>query len=276
MPDYGAAISTQGIPVDQASDDQKVLDTRWKTLNIFTEFTYSNTVILNINNPGGSLASNTNYFTIFAHNLGYLPAFDYVINSFTVSDNSQAGINQFNVYAGANNIYLVPTINTVLNANIILTINMTVRVYTLSITTEFQGSSVQGQAISNSKQSEYGVDFIKPGLASPNIINDTIDEYSFSTKLRPLNILQHGTTFSKVVIHIPYNYPKYPFYLFCEYSPSGQTYNHKCTIPEPIVGDLGFQGGRGIITSTMVSISGLQSGLQGNYAYILFKDPINI
>jgi len=267
----GAEISQQGVPVDKATDDQKVLDTRWKTLDIFREYTYQNTVTLQMS----STNINTNYLTIFAHNLGYIPAHDYVINSYSVSDPS-ALVSSLPVYADTQNIYLLPHITSFV-ASPTLTVNITGRVYTLDITTYFQAPTVNAISTNNPTTSEFGAEFINPNLASPNISTDPIGEFNFSTKLKPLNILQCGTiaTVSGGLI-ISYNYPVNPIYLLAQYLPNGFTTAKGINITTPLVGSLGFQGGRGSITSNTITVNGVQTAFSGSFAYILLKDPIGL
>lgn len=278
MGEFGAAISEQGIPVNTASDDQKVLDTRWKTLDIFAEYTYTNTLTINTTalGNGSNIGFSKNFITIFSHNLGYLPGIDYIVNSYSVSDPNPL-IEGFFPYADANNVYLAPIIGSVLTS-LSLTISITIRIYALDITTFYQAPTQQPESTVNPNTSEFGAEFINPKFASPDIQDASIEQYSFSTKLRPLNILQHGIASSTGNIAISYNYPKKPLYLLATYLPNGLPAGlaTHISLPGPLVGDLGFQGGRGTITNDIINIRGVQASLSGNFVYILFKDPIDI
>lgn len=267
---FGAAISEQGVPLAQASDDQKVIDTRWKTLDILYDYTYSNTVALTMVSH-----FNTNYIEISTHNLGYLPAFDYEILSYTLTDPS-ATVAWF-AFADNVNVYLVPQIIS-LQANVSLTVSVAVRVYALNITQFYQAPNVQAISTANPSSTGFGIEFIKPADASPVIINNPINEYSFNTQLHPLNILQNGTytiPSGGTTILINYTYPQFPLYLLAQYLPSGYVSTH-VSVPGPLIGSLGFQGGSTTISSTALTVTGVQSTLSGSYAYILFKDPIGL
>lgn len=267
--DEGAEITQQGVPISQASDDQKVLDTRWVTLNIFAEPTYSNTITLNLHN-----GLTTNIIVVYSHNLGYPPAFDYQINSISVSDGA-ALITATNLYADSNNIYLIPQIS-IFNPPATLTISLNLRVYTLNITTNFQAPTVNTISSVNPTQSNYGIEFPLPADVAPQIGNLPVNEYSFSTRLKPLNILQNGTvTASNGSISISYSYPKYPLYMLAQYFPNGYSFN-TAVVANPLVGSLGFAGGQGTINSTTLTVSGVQSAFSGSYAYVLLKDPIGL
>jgi hypothetical protein len=274
MDEYGAEISQQGIPVSQASDDQKVLDTRWKTLDIFGSNVFNTTVTLSTNATGGNLGFTTQYFVLYSHNLGYLPAFDYEINSISISDGS-ALANNILVVSDSNNVYLVPQIGSFLTS-LTLTITITVQVYALDITTYFQAPTIQAVSTNNPTTSNYGVEFVNPTLAAPLIGELPVAEYNFSTRLKPLNILQNGTVAtSNGSISINYNYPNNPIYLLAQYFPNG--YNTaNISIGNSLVGSLSFQGGRGTISSTTITVNGVQSNLIGSFTYILLKDPIGL
>lgn len=267
--DEGAEISQQGIDVSKASDDQKVLDTRWVTLNIFVETTYTNSIQLTLNN-GLSI----DYVIIYKHNLGYIPAFDY-----SIIQNCSDGTAIFgqNIIADSSNVYYIPNCS-VNNPPATISFTITLRIYDLPITQSFQAPTVQSISTVNPSASGYGVEFINPNYASPIISNDPVAEYNFSTQLKPLNILQYGTTTTQAgFINIAYNYPQYPLYMLCQYYPNGYSrVGSFVKLPNPAVTSLGFAGGQGSINSTTITVSGVQSIFAGSFAYILFKDPIGL
>jgi hypothetical protein len=267
--DEGAIISQQGIPIDQASDDQKVLDTRWVTLNIYTEQIYTNTISLTL-----QTGLSTNYLTVYRHNLGYVPAFDYVVSQ-TCSD-STATFGQ-DVVADNQNIYYIPNCS-VNNPPATLTITIILRIYDLPITQSFQAPTVNTISSVNPTQSNYGVEFALPADVAPKISEFPVAEYAFSTRLKPLNILQYGTvTAVGGYISINYNYPNYPMYMLCQYYPNGYSrVGSLVKLGNPAVTSLGFSGGHGTINSTTITVSGTQSIFAGGYAYILLKDPIGL
>lgn len=268
MTDFGAEITQQGLNVTDASDDQKVLDTRWKTLDIFDEPNFSQTVTFPVS--GGATRS---YITIYSHEQGFLPAFDYVVNNFTMSDPSA---NQdIQLYTDSQNIYLIPQITSSLSS-VTVEIDITLRVLTLPITEEYQAPVVQGVPLNVNSSSGEGVEFLKPSSAGIDISTANPEQLDFSTRLRPLNILQHGTTTitsTTIVINYVYNNP--PLYSLAIYQPDGFTFPGG-KIAGPLIGALSFAGGKGTVTSTQITVSGTQASLAGSFAYILYKDPLNI
>lgn len=272
--DEGAEISQQGVPLSQASDDQKVIDTRWITLDIFKEYTYTNSVTSGVS---GDFAFPV--IIVATHNLGYIPVFDYQITSISYSD-PNLGILGANLWADTQNIYYAPEYFS-LQPTVTTTLSIQVRVYTLNVTIPFTAPTVQAISITNNTDTGYGIEFVADNNASPNISQDPIGEYSFSTRLKPLNILQNGLTEAVVggqnngYIIIDYSYPTNPIYQICQYFPNGIV-NSNYNLPQALMGPLGFQGMRSTINNGVISITGEQAALTGWFAYIIFKDPIGL
>lgn len=268
--DYGAAISEQGISVNKASDDQKVLDTRWATLDIVAEPVFNETLTLATNGSNDT----TQVIVVYAHNLGFQPAFDYEVVSKTfvapvISDN---GV----FVADKINIYYVPFVASSTNP-VVVDVTVNLRVYNVPITAEYQAPIVQAQPRSGDITVPYGAKFLNSQSTALDINTASIDNYSFNTQLRPLNILQHGTVaVSGGLILIPYNYAQHPLYMLAQYFPNGYSDASGAAIAGPLVGSLSFAGGKGSITSTQITVQGVQATLTGTFAYILFKDPIDL
>ena len=65
--EYGIVIAQSGTPVARASDYQRILDTRWKTMSIVDTKKVSFSDVF---------ALSSNVVKILDHNLGYIPAFE--------------------------------------------------------------------------------------------------------------------------------------------------------------------------------------------------------
>lgn len=68
----GISVTRQGVPIDRAADYQKVLDSRWRFMEV--EYPLNITKVL----PAGianNVSSQTQRVNIFRHNLGFVPAF---------------------------------------------------------------------------------------------------------------------------------------------------------------------------------------------------------
>jgi hypothetical protein len=283
---FGASISVQGVPVKTASDNQKVIDTRWLTLDIFQDFNYSGTFSFNTSAPGdgSTIGYPTAPYLLYNHQQGFLPAYDYIINTFTCSDPTATVYHSF--YADTNNVYYAPELATI-QQSVSITLNITIRMYTLPITQTFNAPNVQQQATSTPNSSEFGVEFINPQYAAPTISNASINQFNFTTQLRPLNILATGvyalTGYPDInagLVVIPYNHINPPLYMIAPYLPNGfkKQFNFpQFGMSQPLIQPLGFSGGRGKVTSKSITIGGVQGALGGVgafYAYILLKDPL--
>lgn len=272
---YGAQFSEQGIPLSSASDDQKVLDTRWLTLDIVAEPIYSNTLQLATTAPGdgSTLGFTTSSIIIYSHNLGFVPAFDYEITFQSISDPA-ADAAGLNVVSDSTNIYLVPDLGTV-DTSITLSINISLRIHNLPVTASYTAPVVQSTPVTAPTQSEYGVQFLNQNSQALDIQDASINDYSFNTQLRPLTVLQTGTVTAP--ISISYNYGQHPLYLLCNYYPT--TYaspSGKASIAGPVVSAMNFAGSRGTIVNNTITVNGQQASLTGSFAYILFKDPLDL
>lgn len=275
MTNYGAEFSQQGIDIGRASDDQKVLDTRWPTLDIAFEPTYNATVTM----PITSFESHF-IVTVFEHNLGFIPAFDYQVDIFNVSPVNGGDLiftNQ-NMWADKNNIYFNPLIETS-DSSKSVTMSIRLRIYHVDITTFYQAPVVNPSPTDTNFDSTYGARFIGPNFAGQDMGTAPPEEFSFSSTLRPLTILQNGiqSTSSGILI-IPYSYSNPPLYEVAVYRPNGLSKVTFDTVTQagPLVGALTFSGGKSTATVNTLNIRGAQSSLAGQFAYILFKDPLNI
>lgn len=284
--DYGAIISEQGIPYKQASDDQKVLDTRWLTLDIVAEPVYTNTLTLATSAPGdgSTLGFTKGTIILYSHNLGFLPAFDYEIGSISISDpNAQNVAEDVEVVSDGNNIYYFPNIGTI-DTSITVTVTINLRIYNLPITNSYTAPVVQSTPVSAPTPSEYGVEFLNSNSTALDIQDASINDFSFSTALRPLTVLQTGTYTVTTsgpndgFVVITYDYGEHPLYLLATYSPPGTftSLTGLATLVGPVVGSLSFAGSRGTISNNTITIGGQQAALDGSFAYILFKDPLDL
>jgi hypothetical protein len=279
---YGVALAEQGIPITQASDDQKVLDSRWYTLDILDEPNFS----LNVNRtPSGT--TDTFITTVYQHNLGYPPAFDYIQNTFTYSGNFFVEAAYYLV-SDANNIYLIAGA-LLANGGYSFVLDIQLRIYTVNITQTYQAPIVQATTVSNNQSVSYGAEFLNGSGGDLSLGQPPAQEIAFSTSMRPLTILQTGTAtnapalaYLPGTIPLPYSTPYPPLFQLAQYFPaipgvSGSLTNaiYSQISTYPIVGSLSFAGSRSVIANSTIWIGGAQAELTGPFAYILFKDPLS-
>lgn len=271
---YGAAISSQGIPVAQASDNQKVLDTRWVTLDILEEPTYNNTII-EVTNSNGFW---TGFIPIHHHGLGRSPVFEAVITSNSYSSNVNVSLSNLNIYADYQDIYLIPsTLSSNIDVETVsVTVSISIRVFSLPIERGFTAPNVkvtprQGNVVSN-----YGAKFLNGNDSNVPIGIATPEQLNFSTTLRPLNIMQYGiATSSSGNVSIAYNYGgEFPLFDAANYYPP-QTLNVGGGLNQnTLIAPFGKDVPRASVTPTQITLGGIQTEYGNNAAYILFKDPL--
>lgn len=275
MTDYGAEFSQQGIDIGRASDDQKVLDTRWPTLDIAFEPTYNATMTMPLTGSSTHII-----FPVFSHKLGFIPAFDYQVDTFSVTpvNGGDSILTNQNMWADKNNIYFNPVISSS-DASKSVTMSIRLRIYHVDITTFYQAPVVNPSPTDTNFDSTYGARFIGPNFVGQDMGTAPAEEFSFSSTLRPLTILQNGTiaTTSGVLI-IPYSYSNPPLYSVGVHRPNGLSAAQFDSVTQagPLTGALSFSGGKSTATSKTLNIRGSQASLAAQFAYILFKDPLNI
>ena len=280
---YGAAISEEGIPVNSASDDQKVLDTRWVTLDIVAEPTYniSATYATNANGSGG-YGYATQYTVAYSHGLGYPPAFNYRIDSITCNDPSQTNMTAY-LIADSNNIYFLPQVSTTYTS-VVITVSLQIRVFSIPITNSYVAPTINAVTTNTFNSSNYGVQIAGPNLEVPTFTGVAPTQLAMSTSLRPLSVLQAGTYTipgGAGSVVISFNAPYRPLYMMASYYPTGYSLNG-IKIPGAVIAALNFQGGSGVASVSngtapgVITINGAQSAIAGSVAYILLKDPLDV
>lgn len=179
---YGIAISQQGIPVKRAADYQKVLDDRWPFLDIVHEVEVPVEVRL--------VASTGNFYwavEVFAHNLGFLPAFTCrVMTGTTTSDFSQnisfvatkTGIYAYGFYISGD--------TTSFNFKLFL------RVYSRDVTQEFEYATEVPDPLAKRDSRKYGARILKDGVSPAKFTGDEMSDFSLHNNAKVLAIQQTG------------------------------------------------------------------------------------
>lgn len=241
---YGVEIAQGGVDVTQAADYQKVLDSRWEFMEIAMEYQYN----IAPGNPGFPVK-------LFDHNLGHLPAF-------TQTQPVVFGVARATIVADDTSFYVFPDfVNTPVGF---------LRIYTCDITAEYQApiETVSGSGFSVSP------DGIKILRQNTNDINSTNpSDFSVSTNARPLSIHLHGIravnpSNSHLLFTHNVGYP--PTYFVTPVGPFG---TH---LPQNTIKGLTETFGFATANSYQIDIRGAQSGLAGNYAVMILKDPIEV
>lgn len=126
--DFGLSISQEGIPVNRAADYQKVLDSRWRFMEVEQEFPINLTVPA-VTNPGAFYNNDT---ILAQHSLGFLPAFEAYFTAPGYSVNSRNLV----IYSDTRTIFLRQIVDN--GSNPTYTLSGNVRIYNLPILENFE------------------------------------------------------------------------------------------------------------------------------------------
>lgn len=241
----GLEIAQGGIDMGDASDYQKVLDTRWEFLEIAAETMFSFE-----GDPGGT---HLQLIKVLDHNLGYLPAFthDGVFNTF----NSIFSADEKSIYA--NVFFSVPIVNEF------------IRVFACDITAEYQAPSTIVSGSRLSSPSSYGAKVLN--AHSHDITSNNMGDYTLNSNSKPISLQLHGKR-STVSGHLAFDHNVgYPPSFFVAHINV-----NNFTGPSTTISAMNDTFGFSIADDTQITIRGAQAGLVGDYAVLILKDPIEV
>lgn len=273
----GIAISYDGIDIRKASDYQRTIDTRWKTMNIVMSRRYVNNDIQN----GPQITK------LFDHNLGYLPAFDApYFNSRYEVGSTISGAYAF--VADTKSIYFVKYSNTSTPSANPYKIDGYINVYDLNIEEEYE-SPTKGLEGSTGNSTN-GIKIVGNGDFATRTVNDQ-GAYKFSitsegkafginkvgtaeiTNANPMSAINGSTT-------IPNDLPYPPLIKFVILGmPGSRDLNTGVPLlPLPsndkLCSQMGFSGTRNFYVRTSGGKITVESSENGQFKYIIFRDPI--
>lgn len=279
----GVVFSQEGIPIKRAADYQKVLDSRWRFMEVHEEVN----VRLDLPVIPGSSGTWTEFTPMYYHGLNFEPAFfasisgaqNDAVQSFlpkgVVADKEWIYFyRQVGVYGGVGN----PTPAYAGNINL--------TVFTLPFTENYTAPTepVRGGATA---QSKYGIKFVDD-TAQANIDDSGSTGFSADSTKKLLSVHKHGTvTIVSSVGSISHGVGYTPSFLFSQIRDfSGSLLTaYKGGAP-----GIGTQLGTRFITplftfaytpitsadSSLITFSGPISPIDGEFAYIILKDPMEL
>lgn len=177
--EIGAIFTQQGVSVQGAADYQKVLDSRWRFMEV--EIEQLVTVVLPARAATATIADR--YFddiTVVDHNLGFFPAFE-------TNDTTNASI-----LSDGQRVFVRRIVST--GGQPASTLTLKVRVYNLPITTEYVAIK-EFVAGSSSPESSVGIEFLDgkaPGVALGDV---SPVGFSADTRKKILSIHRHGVQY---------------------------------------------------------------------------------
>lgn len=263
----GLLFTQEGVSIPYSADYQRVVDTRWKTMDVAFE--------QDIDISFGSWTAATRYnIEVFAHNLHYLPAFEFFQDRDTSEGNTTilSGSHVIDFMFGTKDKIIVSISRFGGDPSTALRIKGFLRIYRVDITSEYKVSEAPSTG-APAVDSSYGVKFIDTENGFNDLNAKEIYKYLQNSKEKVIGIHQHGTAsidIGSIVINHGIGYP--PSYEFTRVNGPSNYY-----VPaEESISPFNINQGRVTTFPFKLTFSGSQSPLAGKYAYILFKDPAEI
>ncbi len=177
----GISVAQEGIPIDRAADYQKVLDSRWRFVEVELEIPFS-MVIPAQTNGGSPFNSDT---LISQHSLGFLPAFEAPFTAPGYSVPSRGLV----VYSDNRSIFMRQRVFT--GVNPAYEVTGTLRVYNVPIIEEYQADK---ELVSPSSGTIQNIGFRALDGSTPNLGHDSKSPvgYSIDTMKKILSIHKTG------------------------------------------------------------------------------------
>lgn len=251
----GIAISQEGIPVDDALDAQKVLDSRWRFYEILFEEKIS----------VGTLSQPSTY-NLFEHKLNFLPAFDcYNLTLDSYMDTGNAASSGNGLLSDETKVYFTGSYNDPgwSNTEVLL------RIYNVPIMEEYEAPIEKTSLSRGTTPSRQGVQ-INTGHGS--FTRQELIDYTLSTKGKNLGIHKTGTAvaeaplFSAKIWHY-LGFP--PSYLAAFASDDKKQVGaiNPSLVPAKSLSTENDQA---------LEFQGSQAVLEATVAYIIFKEPLEL
>lgn len=246
----GVSFVQEGSDVGSAVDSQKVIDTRWRYFDIKTEKKLS---------FGTMTGKNV---LLYEHNLGYAPAFDCY--NTTLNAYMEGSVNSSGVASElfANKTHII--FNGNFGTGSYSSTQALLRIYNVPFTETYQAPIVKTFPGGKSRIGKFGVKFtnIPDGFRS-----EELSKYTLNTKGKSLAIHKTGIAIANsgtgnlAVITHDIGYP--PTYLTASCDARGELVGAINPSFVPVISNA---------NDKTITFRGAQAALDGNYAYIIFKE----
>ncbi len=242
----GITISQEGIDVDRALDSQKVLDSGWRYFETAFEVEVS----------VGQL--NFDVVKLFEHKLGFVPAFDcwnITLGVYVLADDfGGLRANKDTIYFDGQDVSNIDHSNC----------KFLLRVYNVPILEEYEAPIVGTLPVGGSVSSSMGIKIV---ALTGSIDHQELSEFTLNTRGKALSIQKTGVAVANAgtsnLAVITHNIGNPPTYL-AAFTDATRTW----------VGAINpdFVPVKSIADGKTLTFSGAQSPLDGQFAYIIFKE----
>jgi len=284
----GLEVSAQGVPLRNAADYQKVLDTRWEVLEIENEINLDLTANISQNGWVG------NVVTLATHSLGHPAAFEFfpedtsthVLRGF----GTRAGFTYTYPPAGFTEDFLLQSDDTGVyltlpkfsgDAAYSVAVKGLLRIYKNDITTTFK-APVEDVSTIPATNTKIGARIAKIG----HRVNDSASvDYKLNTDARMIGVqsrgLQQVGTVEAGKLTINHDAGYRPTYYTAYYDDHATPNVSGGVYPDPFYGKKTLYPMVQFFTfafadSHTITLRGVQSALAGTFAYLILKDPVDL
>lgn len=272
MARYGAVFSQQGIDWRRANDYQKVMDSRWKFLDIHRE-QYVDVSFDLTGQPDG-----LKKLLIYRYSLPYTPAFEARLSSQTRSGDPflNGPRSAENLRSYADGIYYVFYYQASFNYAAIR-IKGFLRIYALDLRETYKAPSSVLTTAKSAPNARYGAKFLDPNRGGTNIRESDPRKYTLYTPAKQISIHMCGiqeTVAGELPLTHDVGYP--PSYMLCKAYDDNPNSGTPAPPGEIIYSPLYESFANARANANTITFRGVQSTLAGKYGYIIQKDPVEI
>jgi hypothetical protein len=268
---YGSVYSQEGIDWRKANDYQKVMDSRWKFLDINIE----KYVDVSFDLTGQSTGMKK--LLIYNNPLPYTAAFEVQLSTMSISSSSLSapGFIAQDLYSYPDGIYYSFFWTSGVNTNIVRIKGM-LRVYEINLLETYKAPYVPLTTAKPSPNGRYGAKYLDLSRGG-NIDSTDPRKFTLYTPAKQISVHQSGifqAVSGALTINHDVGYP--PSYMLCEAYDSASPL---ITVPKDqiIYGPLFESFARAKATADTIIFQGVQSSLgDRKYGCIILKDPTEL
>lgn len=267
---YGVKISQQGIDISRAADYQKVLDSDWKFLDIFQEIDIDITFSF-VGRPTG-----TYLVPLIIHALGHVAGYEFFASVSTAAGGGFTNARNVKSYIFGDDVGVYFQTYGGDSGRI----KGKLRVYTINILEEYQAPTVYTISAAIQPPGKYGAKFLDLNRGIGNIEDENMEPFTLNTRGKQISIHKHGVATGSGNLEVTHNIGYPPSYMIAKITQAstlGSNFPDLKYSGTQVVSPLttSFYLARPLNANTM-RFNGVQTGLFGEYAYVILKDPMEI
>lgn len=264
----GVVIAQQGINVGRASDYQKVLDSRWKFMDIFEE------VDIDISFPAWSGDTGIVTQKIYSHPIGKLCAFEFWPSSESILPQFVNTFPYNSLMADETGVFF-QTIRQDLDRA--FRIKGKLRQFTLEILEDYAAPTEPIGAQSISVKNKNGAQFLDKSNYNTRIGDSGLTGYTMNTAGKQLSIHKHGLAKANVTLTITHNVGYPPSFLLCRADVLEPAFFPSVLDNRRVLRPLRSNVFMGKSNESTITFRGVQSSLADiEYGYVILKDPAEL